>query len=659
MSIHARITNFVFDTARQLVFASDDRGSVHALDLQLRTVQSAAASIHSVHLMGLAQDDAHLYTRDVAGNLIRWHKDELLPLDFFVTEHFASVRAKAQTLAAPSTSQALSVIGDEVQIANACGSISVFDRHSMKLCRVLHLNEPAFPEFIGLAPDGHTQIIADTAGNIYTYDPDAGVLSTRHRGSGYNTHCVVFDRKHDRFLATSDMTGGIYGMTPDFVPCFEARISNDDIERIVLSGDCEMIYVACFDHFVHVLQNTLQPEEVACIGPFKMQISQMLELDDRVLGVLLESGELYLVERLTGKILAETGGTSALWEITMHGNTVASASENGSIERFAISSTGGALSFERKSTCPNLMRGRVRRTVVTGDYLLAVTALGQLMAITEDHQIAWELTEPGIFRDVAVSRDGNTGAAVNEFGDVLRFECSTGRILGRHKNTKPVYCVQYDSKDRIVFGERGLFSIMEGGGSTRLVFLDPNTMDPVGEIRQNGNHKRLRNLPDGRLLLNGNGMIGVSVIDVDRLEVVANFREWISNTTEDALIHDGKVYACTYGYQVLSYDLASGQTLDVQYIAEGYPKSLQVYVNDDEVPFLIVGGRNCLMAFRLDRGSPELVCTRFLFDTLDRCHTGPSGSRTSPDVALRGPQRIFSQTDRRSEPVRERELAEA
>lgn len=659
MSVHARITNFVFDSARQLVFASDDRGSVHALDPQLRTVQSTAASIHSVHLMGLAQDDEHFYTRDVAGNLIRWHKDGLLPLDFFVTEHFASVRAEAQSLAAPSTSQALSVIGDEVQVANACGSISVFDRHSMKLRRVLQLNEPAFPEFIGLAPDGRTQIVADTAGNIYTYDSDTEVLTTRHRGSGYNTHCVVFDRKHGRFLATSDMTGGIYGMTTEFVPCFEARISNDDIERIVLSRDGELIYVACFDHFVHVLENKAQPEELACIGPFKMQISHMREIDDRVLGVLLESGELYVVERLTGKILAETGGTTALWEIALQGKTLYCASENGSIERFDIASTGGALSFERRSTCPNLQRGRIRRTAVAGDYLLAVTALGRLMALTDDYQIVWELSEPGIFRDVAVSRDGRTGAAGNEFGEVLRFDCNTGRVLGRYKNTKPVYCVQYDSKDRIVFGERGLFSIMEGGGSTRLVFLDPASMTQVGEIRQNGNHKRLRNLPDGRLLLNGNGTIGVSVIDVDRLAVTANFREWISNTTEDALIHDGKVYACTYGYQVLSYDLDSGQTLDVQYIAEGYPKSLQVYVNDDGVAFLIAGGRNCLMAFRLDRGSPELVCTRFLFDTLDRCRPGPSCSRTSPDVALRGPQRIFSQTDRRAEPQHERELVEA
>lgn len=657
MSVNARITNFVFDQARKLVFASDDRGCVHAFDLQLRPVKSSAASIHSVHLMGLTQDDEHLYTRDVAGNLIRWRKDGLLPLDFFVSEHFASVQAQPQTLAAPATSLALSVIGDELHVANASGSISVFDRTVMKLRRVQHLNEPAFPEYIGMASDGRTLIIADTAGNIYTRDADTGALATRHLGGGYNTHRVVHDRKHDRYLATSDMSGGIYGMTTDFVPCFEARISNDDIEQIVLSRDGELIYVACFDHFVHVLANHAQPQEVACIGPFKMQVSQLREIDDRVLGVMLESGELYLVERETGTILAENGGTTALWEITVQGDAVACASENGSIERFEISSTGGALSFERRSTCPNLMRGRIRRTAIAGDRVLAVTALGRLMALTPDHRIDWELEEPGIFRDIAVAADGLTGVAVNEFGEVLRFDCAGGRILGRYKNTKPAYCVQYDSKGRIVFGERGLFSVLDGSGPTRLVFLEPQDMKVVGEILVKGNHKRLRNLPDGRLLLNGNGGIGVSVVDVDKLEITANFREWVSNTVEDALVHDGKVYACSYSYQILSYDLASGQTLDVQYVAEGYPKSLQMYVNQDGIPFLIVGGRNCLMAFRLDRGSPELVCTRYLFDTLDRGQVGSSGSRTSPDVALRGPQEIFSRTARSGQPARQSEEA--
>jgi hypothetical protein len=658
MSIHARITNFFFDAARQLIFASDDRGCVHALDRELRPVQSSAASIHSVHLMGFAQDEAHLYSRDVAGNLIRWSKNELQPLDFFVTEHFASVEAQAQTLAAPSTSNAVIVIGDEVQVANACGSISVFDRRTMALKRVLQLNEPAFPESIGLGPDGHLHIITDTLGNIYTYDPDTDILSTRHHGSGYNTHCVVHDRKHNRLLATSDMTGGIFGMTMDFVACMEVRISNDDIERIVISQDGELIYVACFDHFIHVLNNSTQPEEIACIGPFKMQIIHMREVDAHVLGVLLESGELYLVDRRTGQILAEMGGTTALWEITVQGNTVIGACENGSIERFEISSTGGALSFERRPGCPDLSRGRIRRTAAAGGRLFVVTALGKLMALAEDHRVLWEHEEPGIFRDVAIASDGVTGVAVNEFGIVMRFDCAAGRILSRYKNTKPVYCVEYDSRGRIVFGERGLFSIMDGGGTSRLAFLDPDTMTIAGEIQLNGNHKRLRNLPDGRLLLNGNGTVGISVIDVERLEVVANFLDWVSNTVEDSLVYDGKVYACTYGYQILSYDLESGQTLDVQYIAEGYPKSLQTYVNADGVPFLIAGGRNCLMAFRLDRGSPELVCTRYLFDALDRWHAGGSGSRTSPDAALRGPQGIFSQTVRQASPVHHAEMVE-
>lgn len=122
-------------------------------------------------------------------------------------------------------------------------------------------------------------------------------------------------------------------------------------------------------------------------------------------------------------------------------------------------------------------------------------------------------------------------------------------------------------------------------------------------------------MSDATLLINGNGAVGIQIYDAKLHQVVRYFDDWVINTPENAVIYRGRLYVITYGYQLITYAVDSAQTVDVQYVTEGYPGGLEVFVNGDGTPFLIASGRNFLTAFRIDGDAPELVTTRYLYDT--------------------------------------------
>lgn len=628
-----RLTNFVVDRARGDLYAGDDRGLVYHLTPDLATVRRSAGTSHGVVIHALCLGPGHLYSRDVAGNLVQWDRERLVPLNFLLSQHLTDAAHPGTPV--PSPSNALACDGRSLIAANSLGTLSMLDADSLAYQGECDPTPEAFPERVTLH-DGRWYV-ADVGGHLHRGRPESGFACIASVPGGV-VHAVVPDPLHDRLWCTSDITGGVFFVHPDGGLLGELRLTNDDVEDIAFDSTGQLAYVGCFDHHVHVLENRPQPVEIACLGPFKFQVNHIALLDDRRLLVLLESGELNLVDTRSGQVLASVGGTNAIWNFRLEGDELVGAAEDGRLERFRIHAHAAALSLQRCPPGPALGGGRVRQLRRLADGWACATTDGSVFALDGDGAPRWRVRLDGIVRDLDVDEAAGELLACTELGEVLLLAADSGRVLRRHKNGKPVWCAAFADDGGIVFGERTLMAAGAPREPSTLAFLARDMAAPPLRLARFGNHKRLRRLGGDRMLVTGNGTIGVQLLDTRRHEVLAAFDDWIINTPENAVLHEGRLYVVTYGFQLITYDPASGETLDVQFIAEGYPTALELYRSPQGTDFLLLAGRNMLMAFVLGGDAPQLVCTRYLYDTRD------PGTDADSGVARRAPIRVLERT---------------
>jgi hypothetical protein len=630
-----RITNFVVDRASGDIFAGDDRGLVYRLSPDLMSVQRSAGTSHGVVIHAMTLDDHCLYTRDVAGNLVQWDRLGLYPLNFVLTQHCTETAEDGTPV--PSPSNALVSYGSSLLVSNSLGTLSLFEREGMRFQREVNAAPDAFPERVTVHEGA--LYVSDVGGNLHKGDLDANGFRQIASVPGGVIHSMTPDPLHDRIWCTSDITGGVFFVDREGALQGELRLTNDDVEEIAFDSKGQYAYVGCFDHHVHVVKNQTQPVEVGCIGPFKFQINHIALLDDRRLLVLLESGELNLVDTADGRVLATAGGTNAIWNFCLVGSELVGAAENGNLESFHICARGRSLSLIRGTPGPFLSGGRVRQIKPLRDGWVCGTSDGSIVSIDSLGEQRWRTATGSIVRDLDVDPESGDVVVCNEIGEVLLLRGDDGTTKTSFKNGKPVWCVAFADDGGIVFGERTLMAASGPREASHLVFLDRAMTAPPMRLARFGNHKRLRRLGGHRMLVTGNGSIGVQFLDTRAREVVATYSDWIINTPENAVVHGDRLYAVTYGYQLITYELASGRALDVKFIVEGYPTALEVYQDGVGATFLLLAGRNVLMAFLLNGDAPELVCTRYLYDTL------PQDTRFVTDpVARREPTNVLACT---------------
>ena len=128
-------------------------------------------------------------------------------------------------------------------------------------------------------------------------------------------------------------------------------------------------------------------------------------------------------------------------------------------------------------------------------------------------------------------------------------------------------------------------------------------------IQYRGNLKRLRLLDSNTILVNGNSEIGVIELDLNTYEHNRHFREWILNTPENAIYHQNHCYVLTYGYQINTYEISSGELIESQFTAEDYPKALAM---NEEESTLIVGGRGFISTYDISNIVPSLIKTLYI-----------------------------------------------
>lgn len=610
--MNVRLTNFILDKSTKRIFAGDSQGVLYAFDENLSLLYQSSSTLHGLAIHGMTLDDLYIYTRDIAGNLVSWCKDTLVAKDFIVSEYYAGDEIEEGATPVPSPSNAIELIDNNIYVCNVYGTGSVFAQHTLNFVKSLSLGQGAFPECINAEHDKQI-LVTDISGRIWKAARNTDLFECVEQMPSAVIHSIKYDQKYNRYWCTSDITGGIFFLDEDGHFISELQITNDDVEEIALNSSFTLGYVGCFDHYIHVIENNEQPKEIKRFGRFKFQINHLKLIDDNRIATLLESGELYVVDANDGTILHKTGGTNAIWNLFLEGNVATCAMEDGNLDMFHIFASKRSISIEKLNSLPNAGYGRIRKALkdIDGDYVCISTA-GVIFKYTSLGDVKWSIQTGGILRDLDLDTITSEGVACNEVGEIILFNSNTGNVIKQVTNTKPVWCISFDESRHIVFGERSISPATQPFNNSRLVFLDRSTFDEVHVFANVGNHKRIRRLDGNRILVNGNGNINIQIIDTQNFEILASFSDWIINTPENALVVDNYVYVITYGYQLLTYDLNSGELLDNQFVTEGYPKALEYLRTEDGFPFLVVGGRNFLSAFSISNGSPELVRNRYL-----------------------------------------------
>jgi len=609
-----RITNFVVDGGERLI-AANDQGLLYTLDRDLNVLRQSTRTYHSMGIHTVAADERWVYTRDVAGSIARWDKHTLAPVDFVVSRHYKNAPPPGIT-PMPVPSGAMTVSHGELYVANAYGQISVFDPEHFSCKRVMHFSSEAFPECINTENPAQA-MISDVVGSLWRGDLQNGRFEKLCTIPTGNMHCVRYDRKHDRYWATSDTLGGVATVTPDGEITNRVLFTNDDVEEIAFSSDYELAYVGCFDHHVYVVANAPEPHVVRRIGPFKFQITHVKLADDRTLYLCLESGELYRVDLDTGRISGSDFGTNAVWFIAPYRDSHVLAMEAGNVEIATVvpdEQEGFAL---QRRALPNFGRGRVRKALpVADDGLVCITTDGDVVRCDWDGQVRWRTPTEGILRDIDVNRDATRAIACNEVGQMLELRLSDGEKLREYRHHRPAWCVAYDYHGRILMGERTLVAAKrnaaEPDGESRLTIFDEATFEQIGSLANYGNFKRIQRFGKDKLLINGNGGIRVNLFDIPSLRYERNFSTWMLNTPENAAVIGDYIYVVTYTQQILTYKLDSGELVSALFSAEGFPFSLAPFQARGGEPCLLVGGRNFLSVYSVRDVAPQLVRTWIL-----------------------------------------------
>lgn len=606
-----RFTNAWSDSASDRIYIGDDLGRIHEFDSRLLYRRSSGPTLHGITVFGIAGNAESIFTRDSSGNIVRWCRRTLCPTEFISTQFFASDTNPP----APSPSNALEVVGDELWVANSRGSISVFKiKTSLHFEREVHSKSRAFPERLHV--DGDDVILCDVAGGVWRGVRSASELDRIFSVGAGVVHSIARDTLYDRYWLTSDICGSVVLTSPDGQLLHQVRITNDDVEELVFSDDKSLCYVACFDHYIHIIQNAAAPFAVDKIGPFKFQLSHLKRAGQNLLAIL-ESGEVYLVNPATHDIVGSAGGTDCIWNVHVGSGKLVCPTEAGDILTFEIGihDRTGTVELRNKSSTPQLDYGRIRKAIQLGDgSLLLASTLGVLARRTLTGQLLWEVRLGSIIRDISLSPDSRYVVAGTESGFILEVDVANGVKANEFRNDRPVWCLIHLSDRVVAFGERRMVDDIRALKTdlSRLSSLDFADGTRSTLLEAKGNFKRLRRLDDQTLLVSSNTEHYVFIFNFREKQIVRSFKEWIINTPENAIIVGGKLLVITYSQQLIQYDVTTGVVEDCQFSTEGYPKAIETIGGSDQPASVLVFGRNFISQYMLGEEGPCLSRTYYL-----------------------------------------------
>ena len=615
-----RILHMVYNRETRTIFAGDFDGRIHELDIELNHLRSSDPLPRATGLYVIITDGPRIYARDFANHLITWDAKTLRPEHFLHLEVYGDGDGDGPE-PIPTVTHGLHIWEDKILVNDAFGKLLQFNRSNLAFERRLNFDFDGFVEAIDTTVPGH-DVVTDCAGNVYLGDLSSDIFAKVMRLDHGPIHRVRYDVRNDRYWMTTDGHGGVSLVNLETKCIQRVYLTNDDTEWVELSSDGKRAYVACFDHHLHILENGKEPRLLKKIGPFKFQLKQVMFVDDNHVVVLLESGELFLVDRDGAPRRHDSVfGTNCIWDLE------ADFSEPG-LYHCPLEDGGFATVALDKNTpiigtlmvahrVESLGHGRMRRikSLPGGDLIGAFTD-GSIERFDRFGHSRWCIRLDTIVRDLAVGCNSTIGAAVSEAGEVVEIDLESGTVLWSARYDKPLWAVAFLDDLTLVFSERMMNYGDQGTETTSepayLYRLDRRSRAIVSRYANFGNIKRITAAGAERILINGNGQVGTQVFDLEAGKTVSRWDDWQLNTCEDAIFVGEQVHTVTYGYQLNTYE-KDGAIKDSQFSPNNYPKAIKAFTGNDGNTVLLVAGRGGFVSlYRIKQGIPYVMQTLYV-----------------------------------------------
>ena len=593
--IQDRILSIKYLPQSNSIIASGRKGQVYILDSNLQVQKRSPMNDLYHPINAMVVNETEIFTRDTYGNVVKWDLATLTTKEILYAQELrdhTDTESDAANVTSPS--HAIALQGTSLFVSTGYGKVAEIDTLTFTVKNISDPTKNTFLECINLVSDT-LNVLSDFAGNLYYGDlkrPDSFQTFKADRGP---IHCVTFDPRYNRFLFTTDNSYSLGLFNPAKRSIEKLKITNDDLEWIDLNNDFSLIYVACFDHYLHVFTNDINPRLKQKIGPFKFQLKQVLCTQKNELFVLLESGEIYKLNE-TGELLAQSPWRgNAIWTTDVHPtlpNQFYSGLEDGSVLVSEVMEVNNSVTLRTLARLP-FKFGRIRRALPLSDSsFIGISTSGYAFRATKEGQILWEQEIGGILRDVAFNSTATKALIGSENGLAIELNTLNGAELDKFNFEAPIWAVCYDHQDRRLVAER----------RHRLHVFDADSNHPVKRIDAFDNIKRLK-VVGNSLIVNGPGAIWE--VDLDTWQIKTVLREWLTTTCENALVLNQKVYGISYNCYLTTHDRSSGEILDVQGSLFDFPKGLVHYQSTNSKDYLFVSGRGPYFAlFQMVDGIP-------------------------------------------------------
>ncbi|MGH3345221.1 MAG: PQQ-binding-like beta-propeller repeat protein [Carbonactinosporaceae bacterium] len=582
------------------LLVTDNAGRVHLLDDQLEVVRSSPVVSGGRPTYAVAVAGRWIVGKDLVGNIVRWSLDTLDLVDYLD----AAATCDRATLLdgeepSPVVNRGIAVWQNRVFVNNGYMQLLVLDLETFAIERIV-------PSVSGDVPiewicTEHPQIhaVSDKEGHLFLGRLDSLDFPTVVEvDSKANLHRVRYDPRHDRFWVTqdsgdgehADIANGVVIVHPDGTVADQLRFARDDVEFIEFSAGYRRAYVGGFDGMLQVFDNSapeLRVERTA--GPFSHQLS------DLAIGA---GGQLYALSQDGEIVRLDPDGTprarapfrrQCVWDIQP-------AVEDPRRLYCATDDGVAVVQVDDTPYGPHLQPvghhvsgyGFTRRVAAAPGGWIGITRDGLVYRADADGRRRWTHDLGCLPHTVAGSPDHSRAlVSTNEGG--VELDAATGEPVDRLGiDDLPLWaCAYLPTGERVLATRNGLVCAF-GADSGELWRSD------LG-----GYPKRMR-YERGALFVTGEH--GVKEMAADGSGLRRSWSELVSNTCENVALLDGLVCAVSYSGQLLTYDYASGELLDLVEGLPDFPKGLTVLRGTGQ-PHLVVGGRGgYLITLRPDKG---------------------------------------------------------
>jgi len=604
----------------EYIYGSDFNGRVHKMTLKLEVIcqsDSLPGRINSLYTITCNKN--FVFGRDIQGNLIQWNAADLSLNRIIYLENTGDKKERTSTVPIPTVSHGLFLWQDRIIVASPYGDLIQFDSSSLEFIKRTNLPSNSFVEsFDGTLNNCH--VLSDCAGYVWYGHIDKGFEKSIRLDFG-PIHCLRYDKLHNRHWMTTDNHGGFSIVELKGNGIKRVEITTDDVEWLAISDDAKYVYVACFDHYLYIFNNTeKEPQLIQKIGPFKFQLKQVLFVDQKNIYVSLESGEIYHLDE-KGNIQNESPfGTNCIWDIVqdpLTPNRVYCPMEDGSFAHIEYdASPKGKHSLNVISKSLPYGFGRIRRIkpLENGTFIAGCTD-GTVLKINSKGGIEWQYLTRSIVRDISISPKQTTCLSVNEAGEAIQFSVKNGHILWQENFDRPLWASCFYGND-ILVSERCRSEKDENKETTlpiaHLYRINGDTKELSLSIEVKGNIKRIKTLENGNILFNGNGDVSAVEYNLDSKTAIKSWSTWQLNTCEDVIQFKDYIYTVTYGYQLNTYK-KNGEMIDCQFSADNYPKAIYGEKTESGEPILLVAGRGPFISlYNVLENKPAILQTLYI-----------------------------------------------